>query len=64
MDIRVIPAAPAPTSPRPPSTGAIALAAPAAAPAPATLLATPLTASRAKPPGRRTGERRVTIIGK
>ena len=58
MAIRVIPAAPAtPTSPRPPSTGAIppapivarAPAAPAA-PAPTALLATPLTARRAKPP--------------
>ena len=65
MAIRVIPAAPAtPTSPRPPSTGAIppapiAPTAPTApaAPAPATtLLATPLTARRAKPPGRRREE--------
>ena len=55
MAIRVIPAAPAtPTSPRPPSTGAIPPAPRAprapAAPPPITLLATPLTARRAKPP--------------
>ena len=61
MAIRPIPAAPAaPTSPRPPSTGAIPpaprVARAPAAPAPATLLATPLTARRAKPPGRRREE--------
>ena len=57
MAIKPIPAAPAaptaPTSPRPPSIGAIPPAPRAPrAPAPATLPATPLTARRAKPPGR------------